>query len=47
MWKAKRKAKRMKFCKILQQHIDEFLYKPGNYGYLLLKQDNKGIFIDC
>jgi len=47
MWMAKAKFKRLKFCKQLRDHMDAFIYKPGNYGYSLVKQDYKGIFVDC
>lgn len=35
LYKAKLRLKRLKFLKQLEQHIDEFMYRPGNYGYMI------------
>ena len=47
--KNKRKAmklyNRLKFCKKLKEHAMEFLLRPGNYYYTLLKQQNSHLFI--
>ena len=35
-WKLKTKIKKLKFIKKLNNHINEFRYKPYGYGYLKL-----------
>ena len=41
IYKAKR---RLKFCKNLQGHIDEFRYRPKNGGYLELIEKYKMLY---
>ena len=45
MWLAKRRLKRLKFLSYLQQHIDEFRFRPGNAGYNEISNKNKTLFI--
>lgn len=44
-WKECRRIKRLKFCKKLEEHATEFLLRPGNYFYALVKEQNKDLFI--
>ncbi len=46
IYRAKKRLKRLTFCRTLQFHIDEYLLKPGNLGYLEVKERNKGSYID-
>jgi Leucine-rich repeat (LRR) protein len=34
IWRARHRMRRLRFCAILQQHIDEFRYRPNNSGYI-------------
>ena len=45
IYKAKRRLKRLKFCRHLQDHINEFRYRPKNGGYLELIDKYRGVFI--
>ena len=45
IWKAKKRLTRLKFLSKLQQHIDEFRFRPGNSGYHQVADRNKNLFI--
>lgn len=45
IWMARKRYKRLVFCKNLKEHACEYLLRPGNYYYYLLKQQNAHLFI--
>jgi Leucine-rich repeat (LRR) protein len=44
IWRARRQLNKLKFLKSLEQHIDEFRYRPGNAGYKGLATKNDHLF---
>jgi hypothetical protein len=46
IYQVKKRMKRLLFSSQLQDHIDEYRYRPGNAGYLELTNMNKNKFID-
>ncbi len=47
IWRTWIKIKRLKFCRQLHLHFDEYLYRPNNFGYVETKDKYKGVFADC
>src|SRR5207247_1007547 len=47
MYKYKKRQKRRKFCKDLEQHATEFRLRPFYPEYLVIKNRYKNVFSDC